>query len=662
MEPAKLIIEVDGGDGLDATPSETPQPPGARPETPRSPPVLPPPRPEPPEPAFSFEDQKAAILNSLGKSFKLDISNRRAEQFEERREERIQPPPPPRPAEPSPPPAPAAAASPPPQDPDEWYPRYRELQNRLDMGGELKAEEVAELRRLTEALMNFKDSLDSAGAPAPPPPVAPPPSPPSPPRPQESEPAPKPQPPAPPLPAPPPAPQPRQQSQESEPAPKPPAPPPPAPLPPAPPPLPPRPRESDEATPRPKPPMPPRPADDGETYDVEDEPPRLPPPPKPRDDTYGFKRPRGRPVHEDEDEEPPIPLVDDTYNVAPPPPKPSKPPGTPRPRAEVISDHEKSREQWEGSGPLDDLKGYLPLGIGSKFGGKFKAMGSAYTAASTEAAAAGAGRAGAMAAGVGEAALAAGPAAVVAAMALAGKAYEATLHHLGDRAAQLAANDNAGILEDGAKAARLGLIAIGPAGAGAAAALTLATPVVKEFSKVAHAFVERGQYLAKYNSDLGAAQARSNVRTTLADVREADALSPSISRTTENVNQMDVGIRDLLLPIKQGISELVAGTTDVGKEIVTLLKAFAPVIKFVVQVGTAVPTATLKIFAEVIAMFRKALEKWPFNVKFDDEMKDGDLNSMLNDFLKASDRIAGPFAPGNRPMPAVAAGGLFGRG
>lgn len=56
------------------------------------------------------------------------------------------------------------AANPAATNPDEWYPRYRELQNRRDMGGELNDGESAELQKLTEALHGFTNSLKSAGS------------------------------------------------------------------------------------------------------------------------------------------------------------------------------------------------------------------------------------------------------------------------------------------------------------------------------------------------------------------------------------------------------------------------------------------------------------------------------------------------------------------
>lgn len=628
MEPAKLIIEVSGGDGVDEPSVDAPQPPGSRPETPRSPAVPPVNFPRPPAPAAPPAYERTPPAPEY-KPLNLDLNGKK----DPDREEFIPQPPPPRPPQPTADgPPPGSSSSAPAQDPDEWYPRYRELQNRLDMGGNLKDEEIEELRRLTEAMRNLTDAMPTAGSPMP----------------------------APERPPPPPAPEREPALAPGPPPPRPPEPPPPPPPPPAPPAAP-EPPDDDEPEPAPRPPqppppLPPRPDDKDLTYDLADEPPRTYNV-KPDDDTYKVRPPTAYPVQDEPEER--LPLAGDTYEAQPPPPKPPRPPGSPRPRAEVISDADKSRDQWTPEGALDDLKGYIPFGIGNKFGSKFKVMGSAYSAASGEAAAAGASRVGAMAAGAGEAALAAGPAAVIAAMYLAGKAYESTLTYLGDRATQIAGNDHGELLADGASAARIGLLALGPAGMAASAALTLATPVVKEFAKVAGAFVERGKYLATYNSTLGAANAVANVRSTLADVRESQALAPSISRTTDNMSQMDTGLRDLMLPIKQGLSEILAAGTDIGKEVITLLKEFAPLIKFGVQLASAMPVATLKLIAEIVAMFRKALEKWPFNVKFD--VEGGDLNSLLNDFLNSADRISGPYAPGTRPFAPGQAGVIFGR-
>jgi hypothetical protein len=122
-----------------------------------------------------------------------------------------------------------------------------------------------------------------------------------------------------------------------------------------------------------------------------------------------------------------------------------------------------------------------------------------------------AGEAAGAATGMARVAAAAGPAAIAAvAMAAAGMVAQKALTHVGDRASELAQNDNLGMIEDGATVAKAGLIALGPVTAGASTAMAMVTPVVKEFNKVANAFVERGKELQR---SIPALLARTRWRT-----------------------------------------------------------------------------------------------------------------------------------------------------
>lgn len=295
------------------------------------------------------------------------------------------------------------------------------------------------------------------------------------------------------------------------------------------------------------------------------------------------------------------------------------------------------------------------------------AAGGAAEAAGAGAAAAGGAEAGAAAAGGAEAGAAGGAAAggtlaavaapvAIALAAVAAAAYVGakaltvaaqSAEFVGKSAAKIADNRYFDVFKDSVEVAASTLEKIPLIGGTLAEAVRSTSRAFTAAGDAANAFVERGRYLARYNSELGAAQGRARVNTILADVREAEALAPSISKTTENMNTMDVGMRDLLLPIKQALSELLAAGSSIGAEVVTLLSAFKPVIKFAVRCMTALPIAALELFGEVLKALRWALEKWGF--KFGDPITPGDLNSMMENFLSGASRIAGPFSPGTRP-------------
>lgn len=560
-DAAKLIIEVTGGEGLEETPQEVPHYPGASPEPPRPAPLPEPPRPVAERPVPS------------GKMTPLGPGERRQRDLDEflgfSPPER--PAPPPKAPDIFMPEKPKAQA-----EPDtSFYPRYRELQNRQDMGGKLSTAELDELKKHTETLKSIADRL----APGP----------------------------ARPTPAPP-------GSTSDEDLKR----------------LPRGPLAPGDPGPRPGP----RPPGPGPTW-------------TPRPNRGGMPRPpvRNRPKLPTATPVRPKPTTPPKAppRFPPPPPKPGKTPAPPKPG----SGKPLPRAQPVGTAAIKNL-------IPSKVQQGLQAFG--YSVDATSASIAKIAPAAVRFGGV-LLALEVGTAIKTRALNTATGAIEG----MGKMAARVASNDYLGAFNAGVEGAASTLEKIPIVGKVYAAELRLATAPIRAFTVAANAFVERGQFLARFSSELGAAGARASVRSTLADVRESQALSPGLTRLTDNTSQMETGLRDLLLPIKEGLVDLLAETSEVGKEIMTILKEFAPVVKIIVQMGTAVPVGVLKILAEVIQMFRKALEKWPFNVKFDDDMKEGELNSMLKDFLNAGMRIPGPMPPGQRGAAAAAvAGRIFG--
>lgn len=409
-------------------------------------------------------------------------------------------------------PAPASAtvpaAQPAPAN-DEWYQRFRELQNRHDSGGKLKEEEIAELKNLSAKLSEVAEAFAVRGP---------------------------------------------------------------------------------EPRPTPGPSMP-----DG-AFGLNSTPRPTP------SGAFGMKATEGEPFDWDQykkpwyepatPEQPKLPRAEpvdpsrkatDAFGLkAPAPP-------APRPRAEVVSDAEKSREQWTPAGAMNDLKGYLPGGIGQKLGGKFEAIGGAYKAASAEAGEAGAGMAGRVAAGVGEAAIAAGPAAALVAVELAAtlaakgmNTATKAIEGAGQAAAMLAGNDHLGLFNAavGGAAEVLGEIPI--AGKVWAAELRLATAPVMAFTVAAKAFVDRGREIAAYSGHLSSANALTNVRSQLADINEAQRTGRAIARLTDANSRNETAIRDTMVPIKNLIAN---GLATLAEKITPTLERIARNSEVAVAVG-----------------------------------------------------------------------------
>lgn len=76
------------------------------------------------------------------------------------------------------------------------------------------------------------------------------------------------------------------------------------------------------------------------------------------------------------------------------------------------------------------------------------------------------------------------------------------------------------------------------------------------------AFIERGKELAQYSGKLSEAEAITDVRTTMADIREAQELEDPVARMTLSANEIWLEIRDLLLPIKRVVAGMLANRLE----------------------------------------------------------------------------------------------------
>lgn len=77
--------------------------------------------------------------------------------------------------------------------------------------------------------------------------------------------------------------------------------------------------------------------------------------------------------------------------------------------------------------------------------------------------------------------------------------------------------------------------------------------VVDTFNKVVDSFIKRGEELAAYSGDITNARATAQVRSLMADIREANAIGKGLADITDAQNRMEVAFRDLMLPIKEWI-------------------------------------------------------------------------------------------------------------
>ncbi len=71
-------------------------------------------------------------------------------------------------------------------------------------------------------------------------------------------------------------------------------------------------------------------------------------------------------------------------------------------------------------------------------------------------------------------------------------------------------------------------------------------------------FIARGEQLAQYSAPISAARAVANVRTTMSDIREAQELGGGIGRMTDVMSVLDEMMREILLPMKKAIVDLLA--------------------------------------------------------------------------------------------------------
>jgi len=109
---------------------------------------------------------------------------------------------------------------------------------------------------------------------------------------------------------------------------------------------------------------------------------------------------------------------------------------------------------------------------------------------------------------------------------------------------------------------------LGGAGGAAEGAIKTAAAGVRAFSDTVDAFVRRGRELASYNGNLASSSARQDNARLMADVREANETGPELSRLTDSMTDIEMLIREGLLPIKKFVIEVLADFVQFLKDAV----------------------------------------------------------------------------------------------
>lgn len=201
------------------------------------------------------------------------------------------------------------------------------------------------------------------------------------------------------------------------------------------------------------------------------------------------------------------------------------------------------------------------------------------------------------------------------------------INALADAAKMAAGNDGMGLFKKGAEAATGALEKIPVAGEAIALPFKVATAAATALADVAGVFVARGRALSGYSGELAGSAARADVADLTADIREAQVLGPDTARLMDTMTDLNQMVREGLLPIKQIVVEVLAGTLTDVKE------AARGVLAILAQPSNFIPKG-LREWAERVL---KALEGG------------ADPDTLIQDWLGAADDLG--------PMPAIPGGG-----
>jgi RuvA, C-terminal domain len=247
------------------------------------------------------------------------------------------------------------------------------------------------------------------------------------------------------------------------------------------------------------------------------------------------------------------------------------------------------------------------------------------------------------------------------------------IRQLGETAVDVAKNDLEGVLVGGLNASEEALRKIPLAGEALGATFGLIAEPVKQATNVMNAFVDRGKQLQGFSGELTGANALADVRSMMADIREANALGPDLAKLTEAQSELSNDVRDMLLPIKQAVIGLLTDVLRMIQDTLPYIKAMpdvfhhiayglAEIIKDAILASKEDVGRDLQIMANQIAAdFRTELErarlkaKNPESALLDTQLRLLRQNRPME--RNPNDPLADA-APGALNIPAVFAGGL----
>lgn len=159
--------------------------------------------------------------------------------------------------------------------------------------------------------------------------------------------------------------------------------------------------------------------------------------------------------------------------------------------------------------------------------------------------------------------------------------------------------------------------------------------------KLSDAFLQRAKQLSGFSGNIAGAEAKADVRSVMADLREAQELGPAMGRMIDAQSQLEVELRELLLPIKKFVIEVLADRLEFianGAKVISNLPSIIDTIGQ--QVGKAIIDALELEFTEA----KKKINAIPD--KLDEVMgkKAPPPDELFNSFFAGADRQAGGFA------------------
>lgn len=216
---------------------------------------------------------------------------------------------------------------------------------------------------------------------------------------------------------------------------------------------------------------------------------------------------------------------------------------------------------------------------------------------------------------------------------------ERGIRRMGDMAVAVAGNDGLGLVQTASEGVAQALEQVPVAGQVWAAEIRLMTGTAETANKVFRSFIDRGKELQGYNAQLAVANANARVREILADQREAAQIGESVGRLTDNMSQVSTDLRDTFLPIKELGTEVLAGGSDIIRELSEFLKVVRPIIKvqadaakFWLKMENAGAVQLIELAVKVFGS--TALLEW-LNITKENKPTNEQLNSILSGLLTA---------------------------